>query len=133
MKKIVIAVIVCASLFLGACKEKLVSTSYTIGCLGYQLGAVVPSDWQAIEDYMSSNVAYNKVVTFENRTAPENDAEALDYFNNQMNKVDTAYICSLLSGEDYFVYGIATLDQDNSYRYIKAMKFMKDGVEEVKE
>lgn len=130
MKKVVIAVIVCMSLFLGACKDKTVSTTYTIGCLGFQFGA---SDWQAVQDYFSSNVAFNQLVTFENKTVTENDAEALAYFDKQMEKVDTAYVCTLLTGEDYYIYGIATLDQNNNYRYIKAIKFMKDGAEEVTE
>ena len=131
MKKIVIAVIVCMSLFMGACKEKLVSTTYTIGCMGYQYGAVIPSDWQAVEDYFSSNVAYNKLIEFENKTVTENDAEALSYFDEQMKKVDTAYVCSLLSGDDYYIYGIATLGIDNQYRFIKALKFKEEGVEEL--
>lgn len=133
MKKVVIAVIVCMSLFLGACKEKMVSTTYTIGCLGYQMGSVTPSDWVAIEDYFSSNVAFNKLVTYENKTTTENDAEALAYFNKQMEKVDVDYVCELLNEEDYYIYGIATLDQNDNYRYIKALKFKKEGVEEVKE
>jgi major membrane immunogen (membrane-anchored lipoprotein) len=127
MKKVVIAVVVCMSLLLGACKDKLVSTTYTIGCLGYQYGAVNPSDWQAIEDYMSSNVTYNKLVTFENKTVTENDAEASAYFDTQMAKVDTAYVCSLMEGNDYYIYGIATQNTDGSYRYIKAMKFSENG------
>lgn len=133
MKKVVIAVIVCMSIFLGACKDKMVSTTYTIGCLGYQYGSVTPSDWQAIEDYFSSNVAFNKLVTFENKTATENDAEALAYFEKQMEKVDEAYVCGLLQGDDYYIYGIATKNTDDTYRYIKAVKFLKEGVVEVKE
>ena len=78
-------------------------------------------------------MAFNKLVTFENKTVTENDAEALAYFDKQMEKVDTAYVCTLLTGEDYYIYGIATLDQNNNYRYIKAIKFMKDGAEEVTE
>jgi major membrane immunogen (membrane-anchored lipoprotein) len=127
MKKVVIAVVVCMSLLLGACKDKLVSTTYTIGCLGYQYGAVNPSDWQAIEDYMSSTVTYNKLVTFENKTVTENDAEAKAYFDTQMAKVDTEYVCSLMMGNDYYIYGIATQNTDGSYRYVKAMKFSENG------
>ncbi len=127
MKKVVIAVVVCMSIFLGACKDKLVSTTYTIGCLECQYGAVDPSDFQAIEEYMSSRVTYNKLITFENKTVTENDAEASAYFDAQMAKVDTAYICSLMSESDYYVYGIATQNSDGTLRYIKAMKFTEDG------
>ena len=127
MKKVVIAVVVCMSILLGACKDKLVSTTYTIGCLEYQYGAVDPSDFQAIEEYMSSRVTYNKLITFENKTVTENDAEASAYFDAQMAKVDTAYICSLMSESDYYVYGIATQNSDGTLRYIKAMKFTEDG------
>lgn len=116
------------SLLLGACKDKLVSTTYTIGCLGFQYSAVNPSsEWQAIEDYMSSKVTYNKLVTFDNKTVTENDAEASAYFDMQMAKVDTAYVCSLLKEDDYYIYGIATQNSDGSYRNIKAMKFSEDG------
>lgn len=133
MKKVVIAAVVCMSLLLGACKDKLVSTTYTIGCLGYQSAAVNPSDWQAIEDYMSSEVVYNKLITFENKTVTENDAEARSYFDSQMSKVDTAYVCSLMTGNDYYIYGIASQNSDGSYRYIKAMRFTKDGAVGVSE
>lgn len=134
MKKAVIAVMVCMSFFLGACKDKMVSTTYTIGCLGYQYSAVNPSsDWQAIQDYMSSNVTFNKLVTYENKTVTENDAEASAYFDSQMAKVDTAYVCSLLEENDYYVYGIATQNADGSYRYVKAMKFSENGAVGVSE
>ena len=133
MKKAVIAVIVCMSLFLGACKDKTVSTTYTIGCLGFQYGSVNPSDWQAIQDYFSANVAFNKLVTFENKTVAENDAEARDYCEKQIVKLDTNYVCSLITEDDYYIYGIATQNADGSYRYIKAIKFKKDSVVDVSE
>lgn len=134
MKKVIIAVVVCMSLFMGACKDKLVSTTYTIGCLGYQYSAVnPPSDLQAIEDYMFSTVTYNKLVTFENKTVTENDAEASAYFDMQMAKVDTAYVCSLMAGNDYYIYGIATQNTDGTLRYIKAMKFSENGAVGVSE
>ena len=135
MKKVVIAVIVCMSLFLGACKDKMVSTTYTIGCLETQYGSVTASEWQSIEDYFSANVAFNKLVTFENKTASENDAEARAYCERQIVKLDTAYVCSLIAGTeiDYYIYGIETLNADGSSRYIKAIKFNKDGVVDVSE
>lgn len=130
MKKVVIAIIICSSIFLSSCKEKLVTTKYTIGCIGYQSGNYDPTDWNALESYFSSQVVYNKTVTFESKTQPENDAQALQYYNEQVNKIDTGYVCSLIKGSDYFIYGIQTLASDGSYKVIGALKFQHDGTSE---
>lgn len=130
MRKIVFAAIICLSVVLGACDQK-VTTQYTIGCLGYQSGSLEGSDWQVLENYFKSNVEFNKVVTFEGKSLAENDKQARDFYDEQMAKIDTAYVCTLLGGTDYYIYGIATLNAGGDYRYIKAMKFQSDGATEM--
>ena len=112
MRKIVFVAIVCLSVVLGACKHS-VTTQYTIGCLGYQYGNLNPngSDWAELESYFKSNVK--------------------QLFNEQWAKIDTAYVCGLLFGSDYFIYGIATLNAGGDYRRIEAKKFTHNGVEDV--
>ena len=99
MKKIVVVAIACLSLVFGACKNN-VTTQYTIGCLGYQYGSMEGSEWQAVEDYFKANVEYNTIVTFEGKSLAENDKQARDFYAEQMAKIDTAYVCTLISGTD---------------------------------
>lgn len=131
MKKIVFVAIAVAALCLGGCKDKKITTQYTIGCLGYQFGSPDESNWEAVDLYFQSHVDYNKIVEFEGISLAENDAQARAYYDEQMVKVDTAYVCSMLTGSDYFIYGIATLNASGDYRYIKAMKFQEGGAVEV--
>lgn len=132
MKKIVFVAIAVLALCLGGCKDH-VTTTYTIGCLEYQNGSTQGTDFQAIVDYFQTHVDYNNRVSFEGVSLAENDAQARKYFDEQMAKIDTAYVCSLLGGSDYFVYGIATLNAGGDYRYVKATKFTQGGAVEVTE
>ena len=132
MKKIVFVVLAVVALCLGGCKDK-VTTQYTIGCLGYQHSTMGTTEWQVLENYFKSHVEYNQLVSFEGVSLAENDAQARAYYDEQMAKIDTAYVCTLLSGSDFFIYGIATLNASGDYRFIKAMKFMPDGATEVAE
>ncbi len=127
MKKVVIAIIVCTSLFLISCKEKTITTKYSIGCIGYQSGSIEGTDWTLLESYLSSQVAYNKTVTFEGKSHTENDAQALQYYNEQIEKLNTEYICSLIKGTDYLIYGIQTLDTEGAYKVIGAIQFQHEG------
>ena len=123
--------VVSLALLFSACTQK-VSTQYTVGCLGLQASSAGGSQWQDIERYFADHVEYNKLVTFEGTSLAENDAQAKSFCNSQLAKVDTAYVCGLLDGSDYFIYGIATLNASGSYRFIKTMKFTTDGaVDEV--
>jgi hypothetical protein len=131
MRKFVFAAIICLSVVLGACKHN-VTTEYTIGCLGYQYGSVEGSDWQDLEDYFKTHVEFNKVVTFEGNSLAENDKQARELYDEQMSKIDAEYVCTLLNGTDYYIYGIATLNAGGDYRYVKAMKFEAQGAEELK-
>ena len=132
MKKIVFVAIAVLTLCLGGCKNK-VTTTYTVGCLGYQNSSMGATEWQALQDYFITHVDYNKLVSFEGVSLAENDAQAREYFNEQMAKIDIQYVCTLLSGSDYFIYGIATLNASGDYRVVKAMKFMPGGATEVTE
>ena len=125
MKKIVFVAIAVVALCLGGCKDKKITTQYTLGCLG--------SSWEDIESYFKSQVDYNKIVEFEGLSVAENDAQAIAYFDEQMAKIDTAYVCAMFSGSDYLIYGIATLYASGAYRFVKAIKFQKDGIVEVSE
>ena len=131
MKKIVLVFIVGASLLFGGCRHETFTTQYTIGCLGYQYGSVQGSDWDELLSYFSTNVEYNKLVTFESTSLAENDAKAKQLLNEQLEKIDAAYVCSLLHSSDYFDYGIATLNAGGSYRYIKVIRFSENGTQEV--
>ena len=131
MKKIVLVFIVGASLLFGGCRLETFTTQYTIGCLGYQYGSVQGSDWDELLSYFSTNVEYNKLVTFESMSLAENDAKAKQLLNEQLEKIDAAYVCSLLHSSDYFDYGIATLNAGGSYRYIKVIRFSENGTQEV--
>lgn len=132
MKKIVFVALAVIALCMGGCKDK-VTTQYTIGCLEYQNGSTESTQWQALQDYFISHVDYNKLVSFEGVSLAENDAQARNYYDEQMKKIDNAYVCTMLSGSDYFVYGIATLNASGDYRFIKAMKYTPGGAMEVTE
>ena len=126
MKKIVFVVIVGVALLFVGCK-KTITTQYTIGCLGYLYGSVQVSDMEGLQSYFSSHVEYNKLITFESTSLAENDAKARQYFDEQIKKIDTAYVCSLLNNSDYFDYGIATQTKHGEYQYIKVMRFEANG------
>ena len=131
MKKAIFLAVVSLALIFTACKDKTVTTQYTIGNLGFQSGSVEGSQWEELQTYFQTNVEYNKVVEFEGKSLAENDAQARDLYQKQIEKIDDAYVCSLLQSTDYFIYGIATLTASGVYRIIKAIKFSADGTEEV--
>ena len=133
MKKIVLVFIVGASLLFGGCRHETYTTQYTLGCLGYQYGTIHDflSDWDELLSYFSTQVEYNKLITFESTSLAENDSKAKQFLNEQLEKIDTAYVCSLLHGIDYFDYGIATLNADGDYRYIKVIRFSENGKQEL--
>lgn len=74
---------------------------------------------------------YNKLITFESKTLAENDTKANQYFDEQVKKLDTAYVCSLMNASDYFEYGIATLNKDGGYRYLRLLRFTESGMTEI--
>ena len=131
MKKIVLIFIVGAALLFGGCRHETFTTQYTIGCLGYQYGSVQGSDWDELQSYFSTHVEFNKLVTFESTSLAENDAKAKQLLNEQLEKIDAAYVCSLLHSSDYFDYGIATMNAGGGYRYIKAIRFRESGTQEL--
>lgn len=131
MKKIVIAIIICTSVILCACKEKTVTTKYSIGCIGYNAMSGSQSQWATLEDYLASTVTLNKTVSFENTSEAQNDKEAKDLYNEQIKKLDTEYVCSLLKDPDYYIYGIYTLNPDGTQRIVGAMRFEQNGASEV--
>lgn len=133
MKKIILAVVVCMAVVLGGCKEKLVSTTYRIGCLDFQYSASNVSGILAIEEYLKANVEFNKLVTFEGHTQSENDAQAIALYENQIAKVDKDFVCSQLHEAEYYVYGIGTKSADGEYHTLKGTKFTSTGVEEVQD
>lgn len=133
MKKAIFMAIVSLALVFTACKDKTVSTQYTIGCLGYQSGMMEDTEWEALENYFSTHVDYNKHVVFEGKSLAENDAQAKALYESQAEKLDKEYVCSLIGGGDYFIYGIATVNADGGYRIIKAMRFQESGTMEVED
>ena len=132
MKKIAVVFIVGAALLFGGCRHEMISTQYTIGCMGYQYGSVQGSDWEELQSYFSTHVEYNKLVTFESTSLAENDAKARTLLDEQLEKIDAAYVCSLLHSSDYFDYGIATMNADGSQRNLKVVHFDENGMQELK-
>lgn len=131
MKNIVFFAIILLTFCLGGCKDKTVTTQYTIGCLGFEYGELSGSDLTEIESYLESHVEYNKLVSFEGLSLAENDAQARKLYYEQMEKVDVEHVCSLLNETDYFIYGIATLNASGDYRFVKATRFRSSGAEEM--
>lgn len=128
MKKIIVVALAFLSLCLVSCKDKTITTQYTIGCLGFQYGSAQGSDWEDLESYFSSHVDYNKLISFESTSLTENDAKAKQHFDEQLKKLDTVHVCSLLHGADYFNYGIATRDANGNFRSIKTVQFTGNGM-----
>ena len=126
MKKIVFVVIVGVALLFVGCK-KIITTQYTIGCLNYQSSSAYGSEWDELISYFSTTVEYNKLVTFESTSLAENDAKAREFFDEQIQKIDTAYVCSLLHSTEYYDYGIATQTKHGDFKYIKVMRFEANG------
>ena len=129
MKKIVFVVVVFLSVVLCACKQEPVITKYTIGCLEYY-GS---SNWETIQNYLAGRVDLNKVVEFEGASLSENDAQAKNYYKEQLAKIDQEQVCSMLKEPDYYVYGIKTVNADGTYRYIAATKFTASGASDYTE
>lgn len=96
-------------------------------------GSMEDTQWADVESYFSTHVEYNQHVVFEGKSLAENDAQAKELYQSQVEKLDKEYVCSLIKGGDYFIYGIATINMDGSYRIIKAMRFQEDGVTEIED
>lgn len=129
MKKIVFVIVVCLSVVLCACKQEPVITKYTIGCFEYY-GS---SNWNEIQNYLAGKVDFNKIVEFEGASLSQNDAQARNYYNEQIAKIDKEHVCSMLKESDYYVYGIKTVNADSTYRYIAATKFTASGASDYTE
>lgn len=133
MKKGIYLVILTISVLLFSCGKKEITTQYSIGCLGFSTSYLSDSQWQQLEDYLTSVASYNKVINFESKTISENDKKAADFFATQMESIDAGKVCSYIEEPDYFIYGIRTLNSDGSYRIIKAVKFDSESHEDYKE
>ena len=133
MKKIILFAIVGATLLFGGCRHETFTIEYSIGCMGYQSGSIQGSEleWNKLVDYFNTHVDYNKNVTCEGESIAEADAKARQYCDEQLQKIDTAYVCSLLHSTDYFDYGINTQTANGSYRYIKVMRFEENGAHDL--
>ncbi len=131
MKKIILFAIACATLILGSCRHETFTIDYSIGCVGYQYGTIQGSEWEDLQSYFETHVDYNKTVSFEGKSLAEADMKARQYCDEQIKKIDADYVCSLLHGEDYFDYGIATINAGGDYRYIKTIRFKEYGTYEL--
>lgn len=119
VKKIFLGILTVAFLLV-SCKDKTITTQYSVGCLGFNTSAMSDSQWAALEDYLSKTVIYNKMVSYEGKDLSETDIQAVTMFYDQMKKIDTAYVCSLIQDPDNFIYGVRTLKADGTYRILKA-------------
>ena len=133
MKKIALFAIVCATLLLGGCRHEIFEIDYSIGCVGFQSGSIQGSEdeWNTLFDYFETNVDFNKIVTFDGKSIAEADKKARKYFDEQIEKIDAEYVCSLLHSTDYYDYGIITQTADGSNRNIKVMRFEESGAHEL--
>ena len=87
MRKIIFVAIVGVALLLGGCKRELITTQYTIGCLGYQYGSVRsgPEDWDDLESYFSTtwiitSWSHSRAILFPKMT------QAGAYFDEQVGR-----------------------------------------------
>lgn len=127
MKKILVLCIVTLSILFSSCKDKTITTDYTIGCISYY--AYAPeSNWTGFQDYMKSVVDYNLVVHFTNTTIAENDAQAIAYFDDQLSKIDYTQACSFIKDPDKLVYGIARFDEIGNAYTLKSVTFTESGI-----
>ncbi|MCQ2277174.1 MAG: hypothetical protein MJZ87_09565 [Bacteroidales bacterium] len=127
MKKILTFCVITVAILLSSCKDKTITTDYTIGCIGYY--SVDPaSDWVGFEEYMQSVADYNMVVHFTNKTLAENDAQALAYFDEQSGKVNYVQACSFIHGVDELSYGIARYNEIGDISILKSVTFTANGV-----
>jgi len=125
MKKVLsICLIICAILATG-CKNKNVTTIYSIGCLDFTISA--ETDVAGFQDYMKSVVDYNSTLQFSGQTIEENDVKAKTYFREQVAKVNTETACSYIHGNEYIVYGISRNDEETS-KTIDQVKYTGNGV-----
>ena len=130
MKKIALFAIVCATMLFGGCRHETFTIDYAIGCVGYQYG-IQGTDWENLQSYFETNVEFNKIVTFEGKSLAEADAKARQYCDEQLKKIDTVYVCSLLHNTDYYDYGITTQTANGGDRKIKVMRFEESGAHEL--
>lgn len=127
MKKILVLCIAILSILFTSCKEKTITTDYTIGCISYY--AYAPeSNWTGFQDYMNNVVDYNIVVHFTNTTLVENDAQAIAYFDDQLSKIDYTQACSFIKDPDELVYGIARYNEIGEITTLKSVTFTENGV-----
>ena len=133
MKKIALFAIVCATMLLGGCHHETFTINYAIGCVGYQQGSIQESEeeWNMLLNYFETHVELNKIVTFEGKSIAEADKKAKKYFDEQIEKIDETYVCSLLHNTDYYDYGITTQTANGSERNIKVIRFEESGAHEL--
>lgn len=125
MKKLFsICLIFCAVLLTG-CQPKNITTVYSIGCLDFNVSA--SSDVNGFTEYMKSTVDYNHTLQFTGFTIEENDAQAKNYFNEQLAKIDADSACSFLYGNEFIVYGINRSDEERT-RIIGKVTYSGNGV-----
>ncbi len=126
MKRILTLCLIFTAVLLTGCKKETITTTYTIGCIGYNTSSA--SDWTGFEEYMSSVTTYNQLVSFINTSLAENDTEAAEFFNAEVAKVNTATACSFIGNEDYLVYGIARQAADGEITTIQSVTFTSNGI-----
>ena len=133
MKKIALFAIVCATLLFSGCHHETFTIDYSIGCVGYQFGSIQGSDEERNEliNYFETNEEFNKIITFEGKSLAEADAKARQYFDEQLKKINTAYVCSLLHNPDYYDFGITTRTATGNSRDIKVIRFEESGAHEL--
>lgn len=132
MKRLLAITLLCCTVLLLGCKESNVTNHYSIGCLSYK-GNMLLSDWDGFESYISSQADYNIILTFTSKSKEENDAKAIQYFDEQVAKLDTDSLCTYIAPGDYIVYGIGYSISEESFYILKGLTFGNEGVSEYDE
>lgn len=127
MKKLFCFTLLCFAILLSGCDNKEVTNQYSIGCMTYK-GNLVFSDWNGFESYISSQVDYNVIISFTSKTREENDLKAIQYFNEQVTKLDTDSLCTFIAPGDYIVYGVGYSIDEHSFYILKGLTFGNEGV-----
>ncbi len=129
IKKLTLTFCVLCAIFISGCQDKQVTNHYSIGCLAYS-GNMQYSNWNAFEEYISTQAEYNTIISFTSNTKEENDKKAIAYFDEQVSHLDTDSLCTFIAFGDYIVYGVGYSIDEESFYILKGLTFGNGGVSE---
>lgn len=126
MKRILTLCLIISTLIPAGCKDKNITSFYSIGCLNYS--GELTSDWTGFDQYMSSHTTYNVVVSFTNPTQELNDEAARAYFDQEYAKINESEVCAFIAPGDCVIYGIGNSIDSTTFDIIKAVRIYSDHI-----